>query len=395
MKNLQAEMRINIQKAAPLFAFGFFLWAFGTVALSMAQPATNTPTATPTWSFCPTQVAGTLGSGNTQFNQPNGAAVYGTNLYISDYSNNRVEQYDTSLNWVQNIGVGQVSAPGQVAVDANGYLYVTNQGGNTVMVFNPSSPATPVLTFGSSGTGNGHFSNPIGLAVDTDGSVYVCDWNYIVQKFQVQLTGTPSATWLLQWGGTGSTNGKFNGCSAIAVDGSHNVYVDDTNNYRIQKFDSSGNYITQFGSNGTGLGQFQGSWGIQFGPCGNLYATDRVANFIQVFSSTGTALSQYGTTGSGTGQFDGIMGIAFDGSNNMFTTEYINNRLQKFFPCALPCAPTPTPTTTPTATVCDTLYSDNFSSPGTLSNYTVTQRLSNPVAVTITGGEMVVSAPSS
>ena len=57
---------------------------------------------------------------------------------------------------------------------------------------------------------------------------------------------------------------------------------------------------------------------------------------------------------------------------------------------------TATPTNTPTSTpTCGILYSDDFSNSGTLSNYVVTQRETNLVSVTITGGEMVVSAPAS
>jgi DNA-binding beta-propeller fold protein YncE len=54
--------------------------------------------------------------------------------------------------------------------------------------------------------------------------------------------------------GTGS--GQFDLPEDIAVDTAANVYVVDTLNNRIQKFDSNGNFITAWGSNGTGSGQF-------------------------------------------------------------------------------------------------------------------------------------------
>jgi sugar lactone lactonase YvrE len=321
------------------------LFFFLLCTAAMAQTATSTPTATPTGTatptptplVCPTQVTGTMGSGNGQFNQPNGAAVYGTNLYISDFSNNRIEWYDTSLNFKANWGVGQLSLPGQVAVDCHGNVYVTNQGTNNVMVYNPGNPATPFLTFGTGGTGNGQFQNPIGIAVDPSGYIYVSDFSYRLQKF------TSSGAFVTQWGGTGSGPGQFNGCAAIAIDSSNNIYVADTNNYRIEEFTSNGAFITQFGSQGTGPGQFEGSWGVLVGPCGNIYATDRVANFIQVFSPNGTPSAQYGTTGTGPGQFTGVMGIAFDASQTLFTTESQNNRVQKFTPCGLTCPPVAPP----------------------------------------------------
>ena len=42
----------------------------------------------------------------------------------------------------------------------------------------------------------------------------------------------------------------------LAIDSSGDVYVADSGNNRIQKFDSDGNYITSWGSLGSGNGQF-------------------------------------------------------------------------------------------------------------------------------------------
>ena len=49
----------------------------------------------------------------------------------------------------------------------------------------------------------------------------------------------------------------------VAVDGSGNVYVVDTVNYRIQKFDSDGTFLTKWGSKGSGDGEFFGPRGLE------------------------------------------------------------------------------------------------------------------------------------
>ncbi len=66
----------------------------------------------------------------------------------------------------------------------------------------------------------------------------------------------------------------FNDLSAVAVDGQGNVYVADSNNYRIQKFDSSGGYLGQWGSCGNGNGQFKGPVGVAVDGLGNVYVVD-------------------------------------------------------------------------------------------------------------------------
>ena len=58
----------------------------------------------------------------------------------------------------------------------------------------------------------------------------------------------------------------------------------DSNNNRIQKFNSNGKFITKWDSSGTGDEQFYGLRGIAIGFSGNVYARDWGNNWVQVFS---------------------------------------------------------------------------------------------------------------
>jgi DNA-binding beta-propeller fold protein YncE len=70
----------------------------------------------------------------------------------------------------------------------------------------------------------------------------------------------------------------------FASDGAGNVYVADTNNDRIQKFDSNGSYLSQWGTNGSGDGQFEFPKDVGTDAAGNVYAADagnyRVQKFV-------------------------------------------------------------------------------------------------------------------
>ena len=57
------------------------------------------------------------------------------------------------------------------------------------------------------------------------------------------------------WSITGDPN-PFNTPDGIAIDSQGNLYVMDSGNHRIQKFDSDGNFITMWGSEGRNDGQF-------------------------------------------------------------------------------------------------------------------------------------------
>ena len=81
-------------------------------------------------------------------------------------------------------------------------------------------------------------------------------------------------TYLTQFGSAGSGNGQFEYPLGIAVDSSNNVYVADSDNNRVEKFDRNGNYLTQWGSLGSGNGQFIDPVGIAVDSSNNVYVTD-------------------------------------------------------------------------------------------------------------------------
>jgi DNA-binding beta-propeller fold protein YncE len=194
----------------------------------------------------------------------------------------------------------------------------------------PIYAATPpfLLQWGSFGMGNGEFNNPAGVAVSGT-TVYVADsFNHRIQKFTVDV----AATFVISWGTTGITgtaNSQFNTPSAVAVDSAGYVYVADTNNHRIQKFDSGGNYSTQWGALGPGNSEFNGPCGIAFGS-GWIYVADSQNNRIQVFYPTGAFSTTWGTPGTGNGQFNKPIGIAVDSFGDVYVADSDNNRIQKF-----------------------------------------------------------------
>ena len=91
-------------------------------------------------------------------------------------------------------------------------------------------------------------------------------------------------TFITKWGSNGTGNGQFRYPNNIAVDSSGNVYVADSFNSRVQKFDSNGAFITKWGSNGPDDGQFSNPYGVAVDSSGNVYVADEVNSRIQVFA---------------------------------------------------------------------------------------------------------------
>ena len=129
-------------------------------------------------------------------------------------------------------------------------------------------------------------------------------------------------------------DGQFHNPVGVAVDGSGNIYVADQVNHRIQVFNSGGVFQFKFGTpgrgDGTGDGQFNSPEGVAVDGSGKIYVADQANHRIQVFDSGGVFQLKFGTTGSGDGQFNSPYGVAVDGSGNIYVADTHNHRIQVF-----------------------------------------------------------------
>ncbi len=186
-----------------------------------------------------------------------------------------------------------------------------------------------IRVWGSTGSGNGQFDAPYNVAVDSAGNIYVADSdNNRIQKFD--RTGT----FITKWGSFGIGIGQLSCPSGVAVDNRTTVYVADTCNHRIEKFTSTGTYLGQLGDSspnpGDGDGQFYYPSGVAVDSNGNVYVADTSNNRIQKFDSYGHFLIKWGSFGISLGQFYSPVGVVVDSAGNIYVADTANNRIQEF-----------------------------------------------------------------
>jgi len=284
------------------------------------------------------KVVGTKGSGSGQLGEP-GALDVAPNgdVWIADWGNNRVAVFDEAGTFVRQFGSagsgdGQFDHPDSIDVDAVGYVWVGEEG-DRIQRFDETG--TYVDQFGSSGSGAGQFNltYAMGLAADSEGNVWVTDTNnHRVQRWEMEEPEAEPETPVYQsaFGSSGSGNGQFNHPADVARDAAGNLWVVDQNNRRVQKFNAAGEYLTKFGSTGTGNGQFDRPTAVAIDTKGNLWIADAGNNRIQKFNDKGEYLSKFGSFGTGNGAFDSPEGIAVDAKGNVWVSDTVNGRVQKF-----------------------------------------------------------------
>ena len=165
---------------------------------------------------------------------------------------------------------------------------------------------------------------PGGVAVDPYGYLYVSDThdNRIV-KFN------PKGEPLVDWGSSGQQPGKFDYPQGLAV-ANDLVYVADTHNHRIQVYGDEGAFLYTWGQHGKGPGQFEYPYSVAVGTNGNVYVVDNGNDRVQIFTHEGIYITQFGRTGLGDGEFRKPQGIAVDSGANIYVGDGANNRIQKF-----------------------------------------------------------------
>jgi sugar lactone lactonase YvrE len=285
------------------------------------------------WSVLPIPIGtylsqfGSYGASNGLVNAPGGIAVDASgNIYIVDTGNSRVQKFSSAGVYISQFGSygtadGQFKTPYGIALDSSGNIFVTDALNSRVTKFNSSGVYQS--KFGAAGSGDGQFLSLRGIAIDASNNIFVVDANNNrVQKFN------SSGTFVAKVGSFGSGNGQFgSNMYGIAVDGSGNVLV--TEPFRIQKFSNSLVYSSQFGSSGSANGQFTYAIAIRVDGAGNIWVTDRVGR-IQKFNSAGVYQMKFGSSGAGAGQFNNPDSFAFDTSGNLFVADSYLNRVQKF-----------------------------------------------------------------
>lgn len=287
---------------------------------------------------------GSYGSLDSQFSSPADIAVNPTTgeVYVADIYNHRIQVFNAAGVFQRKWGAygssnGQFYYPQGVAVDpVNGEVYIADTYNHRIQVFNAAGVFQ--RGWGASGNLNGLFAYPTGIAVDHDaGVVYVADTNnHRIQMFTTAGVFTRGIGQGVSWTGvapspsSSNLNGWFYYPRGVAVNNG-NIYVADSSNHRVQKFNTNGVFQTKWGLYGSGNGQLNYPSDIDVDDNGNVYVVERDNHRIQKFNQNGRFITKWSSYGNLDGLHSSPLGIAVDGTNDfIYISDTNNHRIQRF-----------------------------------------------------------------
>lgn len=190
-----------------------------------------------------TQWGEKVGTGEGEFSLSTGIATdWDNNVYVDDFRNKRIQKFDSDGNFLMQWPTDRAGSPGSTVVDEAGNVFVSFFGSDEGNLQKYDPQGNLITSWGGTGNGDGEFAGRIeDIAIDKDGNIYVTDsYNHRIQKFD------NNGNFLMKIGGESSRegHGTFTNPLGIGVDYDGNIYVVD--NFFLQKFDAQGNFITQW-----------------------------------------------------------------------------------------------------------------------------------------------------
>ena len=246
------------------------------------------------------------------------------NLFVVEWGAGKIRKITpagvvtTFISFASPIGFG-----GGITIDASDDLFVAEAGINKILKITPASVIIIVAGTGVVGSTDGDvsqasFNHPSDVAVDTSGNLYVVDSdNYKIRK----ITPAGMVSTFAGNGTNGNADSKgvlasFSGLTNITIDTSNNLYVTDTfNNNTIRKITPAG-VVTKLAGGATplnidgvgGNAGFYSPQGITIDKSGNLYVAEYFGNKIRKTSPIGVVTTFAGTGISGS--LDGSLATA-------------------------------------------------------------------------------------
>ena len=236
-------------------------------------------------------------------------------------------EFEADGKFVRSLGEGLYTRAHGLRVDAQDNIWTTDVNAHTVTKM--SADGRVLMTLGVKGqagdwneaTNVRLLNQPNDLAVAANGDIFVVQGHGNADGRVLRFD--KAGKLLKSWGGKGTGPGKFDIAHSVVLDSQGLVYVADRQNRRVQIFDDDGKYLKEWTFKGLPCGLYLGS-------DGQMYLTTGYAGQILKMDQNGRAIGMTGQAGKNLGEFGEAHYMTFGPSGEIYVADTVNPGLQKF-----------------------------------------------------------------
>ncbi len=271
------------------------------------------------------------------FAKPFDVAVHQGRVFVSDTVQRVVLAMDFTAGASFAIGdrgdEGDLFKPLGLAVDAQGKVYVCDTQVKKVLVYDRDGNWLHSIGLGE------QMNRPSGIDVSPDGSrLFVVDTGGVESDWhRIAVYDLVQRRHVRNIGSRGTADGQFNLPRDVSLGPDGLLYVTDGGNFRVQVLDQDGNFVRAWGSPGRHLGQFTRPKGISASHDGNLYVVDAAFGNFQLFTPSGELLLFIGARSEVPGPAKYMLpsGIDVDEDGRVYMLDQFFRKLDVYRPASL------------------------------------------------------------
>lgn len=273
-------------------------------------------------------VFGGVGLGPGEFSYPRAiAADPEGDVYVVDKAG-RIQRFAPEGAFLADWRMPETEQgkPVGLSLGPGGLLFVADTHYHRVMIFDRGG--TVVGAFGSEGTGDGQFRLPTDVAVDAQGFIYVSEYqgNDRITKWSADRRFVAS------FGEELIAGRRLSRPAGIDLDDEQTLWVADACNHRIVRFNLEGEVLSTFGTYGRGTGQLRYPYDIDVSPEGTLLVCEYGGDRLQWFTKDGRSLRVWGRSGRDPGALSAPWGATYGPGGNVYVVDSLNSRIQVLRP---------------------------------------------------------------
>ncbi|UCE58469.1 MAG: hypothetical protein JSU63_13620 [Phycisphaerales bacterium] len=269
-------------------------------------------------------VFGNVGLGNGSFSYPRAVTADPAGPILVVDKAGRIQRFlaDGTFDRVWRMPKTEKGKPVGMTVHPDGRIFVADTHYHRVLIFD--QVGNIVGSFGSEGVGDGEFQLPTDVAVDAQGDLYVSEYheNDRITKW------SPDLQFIAAFGEDPIEGKRLSRPAGIDIDSEQTLWVADACNHRVVRFSLDGAALSVIGEFGREAGELRYPYDVDVSPDGEIMVCEYGGDRLQWFSKDGKSLRTWGSSGRKLGELSGPWGAAYGAQGLVYVVDSLNSRVQ-------------------------------------------------------------------